>query len=439
MSTLLFVFLIFHLYQFDRFKCLKWNSGPYSGAFKRIMTYSYFVTIPLIMAYAYGYTYIKYTEGYFPIPGLGVIPKPSILWRPEFQSAMLPLQLIFSIGWALEMVTHLEELCFWLFLVNAGHAQQDWFHSAYFKTWLGGSVIALVYMPLVVVFTRNDAIRMEAYTFLAGSLGSLSLTLWFLPILWTFPSFLKNLKSEGVDTQTLVRLTKFHELNTIRVAFRFMFTIPFVVLGVDGIRAAPRINLIPFMVDFGTSIAAVGCIVSSGITLIIFFPRNIETEINTKEAQKLSRSGRQHSHVQTYQSGAIPFASSQVQSRAHMHTPSQRVLLETRSYDDDVKSGVGSYAYSDYAMTPATQLSRGLPNPMTAPPSRMGEAMILPAPVTYKPNRRLTDEEGGGVELGTVRLTEDALDSHNMRMSRSHILNNYTSPLDLAYTSGRGR
>lgn len=76
------------------------------------------------------------------------------------------------------------ELCFWLFLVNSGSGQQDWFHSYYFKIWIGGSVIALAYMPIVTTVTRSDPLKNEAFTFLAGSLGSLSLTVWFTPILY---------------------------------------------------------------------------------------------------------------------------------------------------------------------------------------------------------------------------------------------------------------
>jgi hypothetical protein len=355
------------------------------------------------------------------------------------------------------MVTHLEELCFWLFLVNAGHAQQDWFHSAYFKTWTVGSVLALIYMPLVVIFTRSDPVKMEAYTFLAGSIGSLSLTLWFTPILWTFPSFLKNLKSEGVDVQTLVRLTKFHELNTIRVMFRFMFTVPFVILGVDGIQARPVVNTYPFFTDLCTMIAAVGCIVSSGITLVIFFPRNIETELSAREQAKLTRSGRRLSHIQTFQSGVgggsqIPMQSAP-RALAHGHSPSQRVLLHQQgsSYDEDMKTNLGSgyevpyvsqnlglrYGSpepSEYAASPMhLNPGRPLPTPMMSPRTAEGG---LPMPVTYQPNRRLTEQEGGGVELGAVRLTQDALELHNKRLSKHHLLHNYTSPLDLAYSSG---
>lgn len=67
-------------------------------------------------------------------------------------------------------------------------------------------------------------------------------------------------KDEGVDTATIVRLTKFSELNvsvppimfqlylvvtkgqTIRVVFRFLFTVPLLILGVDGVRPHVHIN-----------------------------------------------------------------------------------------------------------------------------------------------------------------------------------------------------
>lgn len=92
-----------------------------------------------------------------------------------------------------------------MFVVKAGPMQKDWFNSVYFKMWKIGSCIAIIYMPFVTVFTRDDPLKVrsvphgrqkhvlifiiplnlkcEAYTFLAGSLGSLSITLWFLPVL----------------------------------------------------------------------------------------------------------------------------------------------------------------------------------------------------------------------------------------------------------------
>jgi hypothetical protein len=95
-------FLLFHLWSFDRFKCirsvgfssparqplyrrLRWNTGPNSGAFKRVMTvwrllhasamcsselylqYSYLIAVPMVMAYSIGFSAIKYQEGFLDI------------------------------------------------------------------------------------------------------------------------------------------------------------------------------------------------------------------------------------------------------------------------------------------------------------------------------------------------------------------------------------
>ena len=331
LTTLLTSFLVFHLWSFDRFKCLKWNNGPYSGAFKRVMTYSYITTLPLLMVYALGSTVIKYQYGFSYIPGYGIIPTPYALWSKSAQHALIPLYLCFSIGWGLEMVTHLEELCFWLFLLNAGSAGQDWFHSLYFRTWAVGSVIAVLYMPLVTIFTRADVLKCEAYTFLAGGIGSFALTVWFLPILWAFPAFLDSLKRESVDTNTVVRLTKFHELNCIRVFFRFLFTVPFIILGVDGVRPHQHVNDNMFATDFLAMIAGVGCCVSSAITLVIFFPRSIEGEIANKDRR---RGNSTQDMIQTQQTATRQGAAGMRSFALHSIPAGETLAADVEEEDD---------------------------------------------------------------------------------------------------------
>lgn len=66
----------------------RWDNGPYSGAFKRVMTvsskivavavfhssiskYSYLLSVPLIITYAVGFAVIKYKEGYAFLPSVG--------------------------------------------------------------------------------------------------------------------------------------------------------------------------------------------------------------------------------------------------------------------------------------------------------------------------------------------------------------------------------
>ncbi|RDB25145.1 hypothetical protein Hypma_007400 [Hypsizygus marmoreus] len=433
---LLGVFLIFHLWSFDRFKCLKWNSGPSSGAFKRVMTYSYLLSVPLIGSYAVGFAAIKYTEGFTDHPVLGIIPKPHQLWGPIAHRAIFPLMLMFSIGWSFEMVTHLEELCFWLFLVNAGSAQQDWFHSLYFKTWVLGSAIAVIYMPLVTIFTRSDPLKSEAYTFLAGSLGSLSLTLWFTPILWTFPTFLNNLRSEGVDINTIVRLTKFSELNTIRVVFRFLFTVPLLILGVDGVRPHHHINESMFWTDFLAMVAGFGCSISSGITLVIFFPRSIEGEIAARDASKERKRTRSlgktasifdsriHTRSNMTQSMNTNYGAPAGTSGTYLLTSSpvkQHFPLETESYDEHVDE---------------SEMRTVQPPGSTDKYWNDEERDVLPGLPPIRPNRR----KGHDVELGGIdaSLTEDNLSKHTRASNLNPMVHNFTSPINLAY-AGNGQ
>ncbi|KIJ66124.1 hypothetical protein HYDPIDRAFT_87610 [Hydnomerulius pinastri MD-312] len=427
-TVMLGSFLVFHLWSFDRFNCLKWNHGPHSGAFKRVMTYSYLTSVPLIIVYAVGFAVIKYHYGFTVIPGMGIIPTPYELWSDSAQSAILPLYLCFAIAWGLEMVTHLEELCFWLFLVNAGSAHQDWFRSLYFKTWAFGSFVAVLYMPLVTIFTRQDPYKCEAYTFLAGSLGSLSLTIWFLPILWAFPSFIENLKQSNVDMSTLVRLTKFHELNCIHVVFRFLFTIPFVVLGIDGVRPHQHINDKMLPTDLLAMVAGIGCVVSSGITLVIFFPRSIEGEISKKEQ---ARERRQQSLLG--RRGSTPHSN-------YTHLQTQHTQIQSHISRNDPYFSPGQhqpqYPRSSNYGPPSYDVANGgtaFNTPMTMHKMSIDDEPDLkhasPA-MTLQPNRRTRD---GDVELGAViNLTEGALARHNTTLRGSNVnrlVHNWRSPI----------
>jgi len=136
----------------------------------------------------------------------------------------------------------------------------------------------------VTIFTRDDPLKCEAYTFLAGSLGSFSITLWFLPVLHLFRPFVSGLRREGVDMNTIIRLTKFHELNSVRTVFRLLFAVPLFILSIDGIRPHPHVNENVFATEFLSMLAGFSVMVSSGLTLVIFFPRSIETEIAAHDA-----------------------------------------------------------------------------------------------------------------------------------------------------------
>ncbi|KAF8663650.1 hypothetical protein AX16_000892 [Volvariella volvacea WC 439] len=363
--------------------------------------------------------------------------------------------LMFSVAWALEMVTHLEELCFWLFLVNSGAQEQDWFTSYYFRTWVFGSLIAVTYMPLVTIFTRSDPLQSEAYSFLAGSLGSLCLTLWFTPILWTFPRFLANLRAEGVDMSTIVRLTKFQELNRIRIIFRFIFVVPLLILGIDGVRPHNHINESMFWTDLLAVLAGFGCAISSGITLTIFFPRSIEGEIAERDARERKRknSSRNSGYINPnppaaknrYQNPAIYSRAESENGGTYLLTSSPIKKDMSLPPDVEAHSGVamtiersqasyspGGTKHWDYDGT----TDEGLPTP-----THVQQVPIRP----LRPNRRRGDD----VELGGVDgLTETNLTKLDYQygfggqragagaasvMGESRPINNFTSPIDFVY------
>ncbi|KAG6878290.1 hypothetical protein C0992_008297, partial [Termitomyces sp. T32_za158] len=139
---------------------------------------------------------------------------------------------------------------------NCSGVQQNWFHSLYFKSWVAGSILAITYMPIVAVLTRSDPLK----------------------------------RREGVERNIIVRLTKFSELNTIRVLFRFLFTVPPLILGIDGMRPHHHVNESMFWTDILVMLAGLGCVISSSITLVIFFPRSIEREIAARDERERSKS-----------------------------------------------------------------------------------------------------------------------------------------------------
>jgi hypothetical protein len=369
---------------------------------------------------------------------------PYQLWEKSEQAAIFPFTLMFSIGWSMEIVTHLEELCFWLFLVNAGSAQQNWFRSPYFKVWVLGSVAAVLYMPLVTIFTRSNHLMNEAYTFLAGSLGSLCLTLWFMPVLWTFPRFLNNLKADGVDTGTIVRLTKFSELNNIRVLFRFLFTLPLLVLGVDGVTPHKHVNESMFWTDILAITAGFGCAISSGITLVIFFPRSIEGEIAAKDAAKERQRQRSqgrttsfaesNAHIRSITSMSQPMPDT-ISGTTNTYLLSQTPMQNKNVYD--------LHALDIHGEIATVSAGGGSPTTVYKSPSWTGDSEerdTVPSTLPpIRPNRRRgKDIEFGGIDLnGSRQLTQGNLEMHDLgeELGVNPMIQNFTSPIDLPYVN----
>ncbi|KAI0684001.1 hypothetical protein BC835DRAFT_1392312 [Cytidiella melzeri] len=283
LSILFLGFLLYHLWSYDKFRCLLWSSGRQPGAFKRIMTYSYMSSVPLFAVYSVATTVIKFKEGYTYTQDSRIIPTPLDLYSPESRRWILPLNFIFSFAWGLELITHLEELAFWLYLLHQNPDKDPWFNSWEYRMWFMGSIAAILGMPITAVVARHNVVTLDAWIFLIGSSGSGGTSICFIYVLWQFPQFLKNVKAMGADPSVVVRLATFYQLNLARIVFRFLFTVPLFVLALDGITGtAHRINGNMFWTDFLIMGGGIGCFVSTTITLLIFFPRSMVKESGYK-------------------------------------------------------------------------------------------------------------------------------------------------------------
>ncbi|KAH7910037.1 hypothetical protein BJ138DRAFT_985926, partial [Hygrophoropsis aurantiaca] len=280
LSCLFFCFLIFHLWNYDRFKCLRWNSGRQPGAFKRVMTYSYVATLSLLVVYSVALTIFKFQEGYVPGPQGFDIPQPLDTYSPANKKWILPLLFSLSGAWACEIITHLEELTFWLFLLHQGPKTRLWFDSWEFRVWLSGTVVAGLGLPLTALVSRRDLDMCQAWIFLVGSTASTVTTVFFLYVLARFPMFISRVKADGGEPDVVLRLVMFYQLNYARVVLRFLFSIPLFVLAIDGVQGQHIVDTDPVVfVDFLLMIGGIGCFVSSAITLLIFFPRSLAQEL----------------------------------------------------------------------------------------------------------------------------------------------------------------
>ncbi|RDB22266.1 hypothetical protein Hypma_010598 [Hypsizygus marmoreus] len=282
LACIFLVFLIMHLWSYDRFNCLRWDAGRQPGAFKRVMTYaspynaeaplctplilfpmrisrySYLATVPLLVIFSVAITVIKFKEGMYDLLN---------------GCARLPFDTRLE-GFVLSQEG--QKLTFWVFLLNQGPGKREWFASWEFRVWTMGSMASITGMPITVLAARHDIDTCLSYIFLVGSSAGTTTTVFFLYVLGRFPWFIRHVKSEGAEPDVVIRLATFYQLNRIRVIFRFLFTLPLLIIALDGLRG-------PYpVVDFLLMMGGIGCFISSAITLLIFFPRSITRESGYK-------------------------------------------------------------------------------------------------------------------------------------------------------------
>jgi hypothetical protein len=350
-------FLVVHLYNYDRFQCVKWGSGKQPGAFKRVMTYSYLANVPLLMVFSLVMAISSYQQGVLTTPEGKILAPPFALWTHTTRKRLLPLFFILSAAWALELVTHLEELTFWLFLLHQGPAKRDWFKSWEFRLWYLGSVVAILGMPLTVIIKRADLDMCFAWIFIAGSAAGLATTLCFIYVLVRFPGFIRRVKQEGAEPEVVVRLTTFYQLNITRIVFRFIFHFPLLILALDAIHGSHAILNNAAASDLLYMLGGIGCFVSSAITLFIFFPRSVTREIGYRVKISSTPSVKITSSLPEYQhESATPHGAFNYPRDRGEHTSDR--FTEDSEYGDEAIPRYSFDPESSYVHSPTMQQRR---------------------------------------------------------------------------------
>lgn len=96
-------------------------------------------------------------------------------------------------------------------------------------------------------------------------------------MVYKFPRFLSDVQSSGAGPEVRARLHFYHEMNRLRTLFRFFFTFPLLILGVDGLTAETKINLMPLLTDIlaFTTVASLSVVMM--ISIILYLPRASST------------------------------------------------------------------------------------------------------------------------------------------------------------------
>jgi hypothetical protein len=209
-----------------------------------------------------------------------------------------------------------------------------------------------------------------------------------------------------------------------------LFTVPLLILGVDGVRPHNHINESMLWTDFLATIAGFGCSISSGITLVIFFPRSIENEIAARDAAKEKKRGLSfgrstglhtdidslHRHTSNHHGQPISTSGG-----TYLLTSSPiKQTFDNPSYEQQENSRTVPYRHEELNRTNLSWHEE------------RDVAAELPA---IKPNRKKGDLD---IEMssGVSSLTEANLSVHNFRtLNVNPMISNFTSPIDLVYVA----
>ncbi|WVF68856.1 hypothetical protein IAT40_003629 [Kwoniella sp. CBS 6097] len=256
------VFSAHHTYKFDRWQCLLPKKKEW---FRVLLTWMLILSTMCIFVWAVGWA--------------GAIPYPSEMFEQKYINLNMPLMIIFNIAFSIQASLNAEEGLYWYHLMRAVRQPKTaraWQRSSFFYAWIIISVVCTALQSGIGWIFKRKLNLNEQMSKTMTVHGCIEFAVMFAAsiVIWKFPAFLRDVKASGAGPDVRSRLHFYHEANKIRTFFRAVFSICMIILGVDGMTEAKRVNLNHIANDLLTQMVLGSFFFVLIISFVLYLPRS---------------------------------------------------------------------------------------------------------------------------------------------------------------------
>ncbi|RCH98273.1 hypothetical protein CU097_014587 [Rhizopus azygosporus] len=283
----IYIWYIYRVYQTNGFKCLSFASFK-RLELKTIVTGLIFFMIPFQLYYDIVSCRVKYEEGFVQIGPGRIITKPELLWTKADKDIIIPTDYSICIGFSLQTGTLLLLQCFWNYLIKLV-AGARFMSSKEFKVYIIWTIVNIILFPVLQFnFSRKiyDYTYKEIMPELVYGIELLAISMLGVVSHFRFRRLLYQLKDHNDSAFMTSRIRYYQDLNLILSVALFLFSSALVVLTVDGLTEAKRLNRNKFDSDFLICNVNVGMMAVWIIVILVLHPKTETKEVVAVETAK---------------------------------------------------------------------------------------------------------------------------------------------------------